>query len=87
MKFLTLLFIAVFAGCAATIPIHTDEELSSCRLSAPRFTGFQDFSVLWGMRESIHGYGLRKELASGREDALLDFFLSTLCQGLLLNSV
>ena len=27
MKFFTLLFIVVFAGCAATMPTHTDEDM------------------------------------------------------------
>ena len=37
MKFFTLLFIAVFAGCAATIPIHTDEDMQQLEAAKALF--------------------------------------------------
>ena len=37
MKFFTLLFIAVFAGCAATMPIHTDEDMQQLEAAKALF--------------------------------------------------
>lgn len=37
MKFFTLLFIAAFAGCAATIPIHTDEDMQQLETAKALF--------------------------------------------------